>query len=121
MNRPMKTASVLATALLLAACGVEPDATPPVASERSAVDAQPLEGAAAGAEAPGAPAADDALAVQTPAPDAMATDNPATSAADAGSAAVDGTAPPAADVFLANLRPLCGKAFAGRVVADTPA
>lgn len=26
-----------------------------------------------------------------------------------------------ADTFLANLRPLCGKAFAGRIVADTPA
>lgn len=25
-----------------------------------------------------------------------------------------------ADAFLANLRPLCGKAFAGRIVADTP-
>lgn len=30
-------------------------------------------------------------------------------------------APSAADDFLARLRPLCGQAFAGRIVADTPA
>lgn len=38
----------------------------------------------------------------------------------AASASLPVSANTTADAFLANLRPLCGKAFAGRIVADTP-
>jgi hypothetical protein len=92
MNPLPLTASLLAAAVLLAACGVEPDATPPVASERSEVQTVPPEGA-------------------IPAPDAVPTDTAPTDAAST----------PAADLFMANITGLCGKAFAGRIVADTPA
>jgi len=103
MNRSLLHASLLAATVLLAACNVEPDATAPVASERSSVEVEP---------APVPPAA----TVDVPAPDAMPTDNPATAAG------VDpGATAPAADQFMVSVAQLCGKAFAGRVTADDPA